>query len=98
MLKNSVLNENAVDTISWPNISTDPVCEYRQHSNIFSLDFPWLFFGGMDDFYDDHGEMKVTANHWTRNMLLYYDGIFACDKMFWLFCFGFYDLMKKSKQ
>ena len=89
MLEKAALENDAIDTMSWPSISTDPVCEYQQHSNIFSLAFPWLFPGGVGDFYDDHGEMKITANQWAQNMVLYFDGRFACDKMFCFFALDF---------
>ncbi len=94
MLEEAALKGNAVDTMSWPSILTDPVSEYRQHSNIFSLAFPWLFPGGIGDFYDDHGEMKISANQWARNMLLYFDGRFAIDKMF---CFFALDFMNRRR-
>ncbi len=89
MLEKAALKGNAVDTMSWPSISTDPFSEYRQYSNIFSLAFPWLFLGGIGEFYDDHGEMKISANQWARNMLLYFDGRFAIDKMFCFFGLDF---------
>ncbi len=68
--------------MSWPDISRDQVSEYKNHSNIFSLAFPWLFLGGLGDFNNDHGTFKLIANQWEKCMVMYYDGRFAIDKMF----------------
>ncbi len=66
MLKKAALENDAIDTMSWPSISTNPVCEYQQHSSIFSLAFPWLFPGGVGDFYDNHGEIKSQQTNGNK--------------------------------
>ena len=85
MLKKAALKENAFDTMSWTNISTDAVSEYRKHSNIFY----WHFLGYFQVVLVTSKMIMVSANQWERNMLLYFHGRFATDKMFCFFALNF---------
>ena len=78
--------------MDFPYVSTDPVDEFDESQKIFCLAFPWLFPGGVGDF-NDYRETSISLDDWIDNLLYYYDGRFASDKIW-----GFYVLNYQARR
>ncbi len=96
-LENMVVENNAFDAMKWPKISSDPLNEYEFKCNVFSLAFPWLFPGGYGDFCDERKE-TISVNEWCKRMIYYFDGRFACDKLFGFFALNFSTRRRNQSQ
>jgi hypothetical protein len=84
-----------IGTMSWPYVSDKPVSEYDKHSNLFCKAFPWLFPGGVGDYYQ-YREEKISAAEWAKRMVLYKDGRFAKDKMWGFFALNYVERRKNQ--
>ena len=80
------LSPNA-DRINFPYVSEEPTNEYSGEM-LFCKAFPWLFPGGHGDFHS-YREEKLTIMEWIQNLVYYYDGRFAKDKMWIFFALNF---------
>jgi hypothetical protein len=81
----AAVGENTAKThqMSFPFVSPDPVCEYRERY-LFEKAFPWLFPGGTGGF-GSFKEPAPSLADWLAKTMLYKDGRFGKDKM-WAFC------------
>jgi len=81
-------------SISFPYVESEPVDEFNPSIRLFCKAFPWLFPGGYGDI-NDFDNKKRTVNVWMKNLLYFFDGRFARDKM-WCFYAQDYQLRQNN--
>ena len=86
-IEEAILDSPKSDRINFPYVSEDPVNEYS-NEKLFCKAFPWLFPGGYGDF-NQYREEKISVMEWINNLVYYYDGRFALDKMWIFFALNF---------
>ena len=94
-LKSAADKNQSVERMEWPSISSQPFCEYKEE-HLFCKAFPWLFPGGYGD-YNETRIKQVHAGDWAQQMLYYYDGRFARDKIWCFFALNYCSRRRNQK-
>ncbi len=79
--------------------------EYDSNTKLFSLAYPWLFPGGIDDVYDEdrggldqlNGPVK-SLKTWARHLIRYEDKRFQQCQLFTLYVFNTIQRQENNKK
>ena len=80
-----------VPSMNFPQIQSYPIYEY-DGTPVFASAFPWLFPGGVGDFFDTHGGGGKNVCSWLESVMRFRDHRFEQDRTF---CFYANDFCRR---